>query len=344
MRHFSKLQQEETRLREYGIRVNYVRPVSYKGRRVWALGKRLYHNQPQHQTFHEFILAILQQALGREWWDRELNANPKHFLMECFQAFNLLKKKHATDANKETEHRWSVVPDGPSRFLLSVAFDVCSLFHTDKLPESLMSRLRHRDQFQGARYELGVAAVFARMNYDISFLDNPRNTEKHCEFIATDRATGKTVAVGAKSKHRKGVLHQSGVPTNALDANIARHIRKATTQSPGDMPFLIFVDINTPPAEIAVINETWRPQILKMLEDQHRPSVENPTMFTALYVTNFPYHYSADKCDGKNEVLEIRSPLPKHVIGDDTVYDSLIKALSHYGDVPCFDVDGVLGW
>jgi len=49
---------------EYGVHVNYVSPISYQGRRVWALGAKVYPNRPPKETFHEFLLHVLKTTLG----------------------------------------------------------------------------------------------------------------------------------------------------------------------------------------------------------------------------------------------------------------------------------------
>jgi hypothetical protein len=52
---------------EYGIHINYVRPVPWQGRKVWAIGNRLYANRPPRETFHEFILSVLRGVFGESW-------------------------------------------------------------------------------------------------------------------------------------------------------------------------------------------------------------------------------------------------------------------------------------
>lgn len=344
--HFMKGEREKARLLEQGIRINYVNPVEYQGRRVWGLGSRLYYNRPPRETFHEFIVFVLQQALGREWWEREKAATDKHYLMTCFDSFRTFKQRNATAENREPDGRWSAVPDGHSRYLSSVAFDVCTLMHTGKLPEPLLQRLRDRAQFQGARYEIGIAAVFARLGYSIQFLDDPSLTTKHCEFFATNSTTGESIAVEAKSRHRAGVLNTPGSTDEPrlLRGDIARHLREAAGQAPGDRPFLIFVDVNVPPSGPEIINQTWRPEILRIMNEHHVPGPGAPTTFTAVYVTNFPYHFEGEMSAGRNEILEIVSPMPGYKISDSELNILLERALKHYGEVPSFDVDGVLGW
>jgi hypothetical protein len=48
-------------------------------------------------------------------------------------------------------------------------------------------------QFQGARYEIAIAAVFARLDCEIRFLDQDEELhgKKHVEFVATRPQLGR---------------------------------------------------------------------------------------------------------------------------------------------------------
>jgi hypothetical protein len=340
----AKIQREQDRLLERGIRINYVTPIVAEGQKLGGLGSRVYYNRPPQETFHEFILSILHDVLGKEWREEQTKTTEKHYLMTCFEAARALMTGSQAQ-NQPVPEIKSTIVDGPTKYLLSVAFDVCSLIHAQRLPEDLIARLRGRNEFQGARYELGIAAIFARLGYTIEFLNDPSATEKHCEFYATDPTSGESIAVEAKSRRRPGVLHMEGERSDdtLLRAGVARHIREAAQQGPGDRPFLIFIDINSPHAEVETINETWRPEILKVVNEQYPASPDNPTPFTAVYVTNFPFHYDGASTHG-GAGLEIRSPYPKHSLKDERVFEFIMRACKYYGDVPSFDVDGVLGW
>jgi hypothetical protein len=76
----------DRRLREeYGIFVNYVSPIHWQGRTVWALGSRLYLDGPPNETFHEFILRVLRGTFGQAWADEqsELPEDERHFIFIC---------------------------------------------------------------------------------------------------------------------------------------------------------------------------------------------------------------------------------------------------------------------
>jgi hypothetical protein len=60
-----------------------------------------------------------------------------------------------------------------------------------------VQRLRSYEAFQGARYEIAVAATFVRCGFDIEWVEE--KAKKHCEFNATHKGTGENIAVETKS-------------------------------------------------------------------------------------------------------------------------------------------------
>jgi hypothetical protein len=50
--------------------------LTWNGRKVWAVGSRVDRKPPPNETFHEFILYVLGDALG-ESWDADQAALPK---------------------------------------------------------------------------------------------------------------------------------------------------------------------------------------------------------------------------------------------------------------------------
>lgn len=207
---FRKQEMERKHLHNLGIYLNFVKPVIFKGKKVWALGSRVYPTRPPSETFHEFTFFVLQQTLGFTWWQKQssLLDEEKHFIMYCYGKYGEWRKKNATQKHK-VGGLWAARPDGWTRALLSLAFDVFSILHADHLPDQLLKRLRNKDQYQGARYEIVVAAIFARLGYKIKFLDEDTEIEgKRCEFIAYNNSTGDQMAVEVKSKEREGVTYK----------------------------------------------------------------------------------------------------------------------------------------
>jgi hypothetical protein len=60
-----------------------------------------------------------------------------------------------------------------------------------RLPESLIERLKDFQAFQGARYEVLIAAVFVRAGFEIEWIDDTKAVGKHPEFIAIHKNTKK---------------------------------------------------------------------------------------------------------------------------------------------------------
>lgn len=341
--HFEKVRAEQNALRQLGINMNFVTPIVFKGQKAWAIRNRVYHSRPPQETFHEFIVFVLFATLGQEWFDRQKAEADKHFIIQCYEAFLALKSKAAVPANQKGEHLWSVDMDGPTKYLLSLAFDVASLAHAQPIPERLLNRLRDRNQFQGARYELGIAAIFARLGFDVQFLDGTiPEGKKHCEFVA--KRDSLEIAVEAKSRHLPGVIHTKGVQDQekALKGEVRQLFEDAQSQAPGGKPFLIFIDVNAPPSKSAKeVEGHWYGRISEILRNTVKVTPGQPTIPTAVYATNYAYHYQQDHVAG-NELSEHISSFPRNPINDLIFFTELVTALQHYGTIPSFDVDGVL--
>jgi hypothetical protein len=86
------------------------------------------------------------------------------------------------------------------RRITSLAHDLYLLQKVDRLPDGLVNRLRNHDGFQGARYEIAIAAAFVKCDFEIEWIGDLR--VKHPEFIARNKQTGEEVAVETKSRRR----------------------------------------------------------------------------------------------------------------------------------------------
>lgn len=93
--------------------------------------------------------------------------------------------------------------NGWVRYLLSLAWDVTTLIHAGEPPEGIIARLRDRTQYQGGRYELAIAATFARLDCSIRWLDADASlgSGKRVEFEATFRLTVKRPPSRRRAAH-----------------------------------------------------------------------------------------------------------------------------------------------
>lgn len=343
----AQAQANERRLREeFGVHINYVAPIMFQGGKVWAIGSRVYPGRRANETFHEFIVSILRGTLGEPWRAAEA-ARPqgeRHFVYECFEQMHAFLSERIDSEEVARVGEVALTPNGWVRYLISLAWDVATLVHAGEPPQELIGRLRDRDNYQGARYELAIAAIFARLDCSIRWLDaDPAlRRVKHVEFEATHRPSGQTLAVEAKSRHRAGVINQPGThdpgdPLRADDGALRRLFAKALDKAPDDQPFLIFIDINAPRAT----DPDWQAGVHDWLGTLTPPTPQDPEAYNAMYVTNFSPHYDADAVGADGSWLVTR---PGHVrvqLQHDLQPD-LMRALDSYGRVPAFGEDNTL--
>jgi hypothetical protein len=339
LEHLRKFQQERMELEKMGIYINYVKPIVFKGKKVWAIGSRVYFQRPPNETFHEFILFILQQNLGFEWWQEQLKLSfdKRHFIMQCFQGYSEWAEKQSENPENRVGEVWAAVPNGWTRSLTSLAFDVASLIHKQKLPDFLLNRLKNMNEFQGARYEIIIAAIFARLGFEIEFLDEGNVEEKHPEFIA--RKDGMEVAVEAKSKHRKGVLHFPGDKSDKeMKIKVLNLLHNANLKQINNRHFLIFIDVNYPMTPgMKTEDENWVKELTEARKrDLDENSDDNPK-YNGVYFTNFSYHYSGDDISPSTQFITELPLNPQHPISDPRFVSKLFDALNNYGNVPNLD-------
>lgn len=328
-------QAERAELQAMGIRINYVRPALLEGQKYWALGSRLYRTRGD-LSFHDFLIETLAHVLGDEWWSNQRSRSPddRHFLAKCFDNFHRMREFGCLEPGIATYSAES--PGGLVHHLRSVAFDVATLMHRSHLSDHLLRRLRHRDQYQGARYEIGIAAVFSRLDCDVEFYDTAARG-RHPEFVASIRDSEIQIAVEAKSKHREGVINVRGVfDESDVKTDIRRQLREARKQNPGNLPFMIFVDINLPPRpDLRLPDKSWMLDLTRKLQRQSAAS-RTPDPVTLTAVTNFAQHYDRNRPASPGEFLMIHPEKVKYPVPRDFLAD-IQRALISYGNVPNFD-------
>jgi hypothetical protein len=299
--------------------------AEHQGYRFRAVGGRLYYG-PLDESFHEFVLRLLADQLTHEWIRKELAKEPpeQHIIVQWF-----LEKDELFASNAESHGQGvrSVVMTGGVKALLALGYDVYSLLHTGKILPKLVNRLKDRDQFQGAKYEMAVAAIAARCGLKLQWL----NAEgKHCEFVGNDQRTGLEIGFEAKSHHRPGVLHAPGDPQTAqeMKVKLGDHIKRALQQAPKNLPFIIFNDLNLPP-EVEV--QDWQSRIDDSLEKSK--VLEDALELSIVIVTNFAWHFTDEGEPPDGNVAVIETPNPTRPVPSEII-DRLVTAASQYGYVP----------
>jgi hypothetical protein len=196
-----------------------------------------------------------------------------------------------------------------------------------------VKRLRHADQFQGARYEAAVAAVFTRAGYKLTWM-NARD-RKLPEFIATHPGSGKELAVEAKSRHRAGVLGRPGAPPDAetLRVDVSNLLERALQKEVDGRSLVVCLDLNLPVDEERSLEE-WgqelRANVFGPFEETYG---DGPRPFSAVFLTNYSWHWRGRQPPGDSMSFvvvphEAEVRLPRNEVR------LLAEALFQYGGVP----------
>lgn len=307
----------------------------WKGQRFRAVGSRLYIRPPK-ETFHEFLISHLMFLLKKDWFNHQkrLPLNQRHQIMQWWYDYHAWKREKSTAENR-ADGGWAALPSGNVQSLLTLAHDVYQIAHCTTVPDELLSRLKRGHEFQGARYEIAVAAIFARIGCSIAFFPR-QGPVRHAEFIAAQRDCGVEVEVEAKSRRRPGVLHEQGELDLelALRGDVEALFEDALHQASGENPFIVFIDLNALPTPDTPMEEKpWILRANRLLDKRCSPSPDSPDPFTALYLTNFAYHYSGSATAPAGELAWTMSPYPKRGLPA-SFLQLLADSVKNYGNIP----------
>ena len=326
-----------------GARTHILSSTVMGDTRFRVLWNKLFHS-PQKETFHEFLDGLVLTTLGKNWFDEQL-ARPvekQNAIVRWRSALlSLLKKPGDASDALNTGHTLT----GPVKAYLGFAYDLYWLQLVNKLPETLITRLKSPG-YQGARYEVLIAAVFARAGFDIEWIDDKKATGKHPEFIATHKRTGKRVGVETKSRKRPGTYDFRGSvsPETHLKGDVFGLYETAVKQAPQEgMPFLIFIDANVPATvapgvpphgDLPVDNFPWMKAIRDGLVDLWQ-ATEQPSAESAVFITNFAFYYGDDDEPSPVGMGSFFPSLnPRVPIVDEPMIQDLLHCVQLYAEVP----------
>lgn len=341
-------------LQQHGIFIDFVAPTIFKEKSVWVLGSRLYPNEKPNITFHEFLLSALAQELGKEWiLDQENKTlEQRHFIMKCHYYYGEWRNKEnkRPEEPNNNEVIWSNIPDGYSKSLISLAFDFACIIHINgHVPKQIIDRLKLMDSnYQGARYEIMVAGILSRMGCKLEYLDEKFEHEKyipkHNEFLVTDPLTKFSFSVEAKSKVRKGVLHEEGqaLPYQLWNNATKPYKDAVNDQIPENIAYIVFADVNSPPTpELSIDNKPYFKEILDNRKNTPVNKPDNLDPCSAIVYTNYSYHYQTKNESNTNEAVLVVPQYAKYTLPEVLVI-RLQHTLTGYSYIPDIKYDGTI--
>jgi hypothetical protein len=300
---------------------------------------------PQHETFHQFLDALVFGTLGKDWFEKQLLLpfkNQNEIVKWRKAMVELLRRPGDADDDVSTGHTLT----GPTKAYQCFGYDLYWLQLVHRLPDSLIKRLKDFHKFQGARYEILVAAVFTRAGFDIEWIDDTKASGKHPEFIATHKGTGRNIAVEAKSRRRPGSINFPGTvtPETHLKGDVFDLYDAAIPKAPdGDIPFLIFIDANVPDSpqkglpsysHIPIETTPWMQDIRDRLVEIWDAATE-PTPESAVVITNCAFYYGDnDSPSPAGMGAFFASKKPRVPVPDDPMMADLAYCFQTYDTVP----------
>ena len=285
--------QKKMRRNDYGA----VRPMissDFEGHKVVAVGNRI-HFSKKWKTFHDFLFCYLKITLDREWFAVELrkDAENRHSIASWYISLCEFQHEHST----EKQEFYSAICTGTVAAYLSLAYDLYVLRHHSLLQERLVERLKNKEQFQGARYEVYVTATFIKAGFDIEFEDEADTSTSHCEFVATHKMSGNRYSVEAKSRHRPGLLAHTDNrgARQQIPLRIRRLLRSALAKRARHVR-IVFIDVNMPPEDVGPFAKSWFKPLVHEIQRVEKGQINGqPVPAAYLAFTNHPYHYAGDE-------------------------------------------------
>lgn len=322
---------EEERQRRYG-KVRPVISAKFQGHQFVAVGSRLYFDK-NWRNFTDFLIFYVKDVMGKEWWLGEAAKSPaeRHPIVKWHDHLIELQKDQQPDPETGLV---SAVKDGILAALLALAYDLYVLRNYSKLQDEVVTRLRHRDQFQGARYELFVAATFVRAGCDIAYEDESDGSRKHTEFVAKHTESGLELAVEAKARQR----HMRGQFDMATIRPGVRDLLLSAAEKGAVHPLVVFVELNLPP-EDSRQPPSWKAHVDQVVVEI--TAEKRKVLFDLIVFTNRPHLYGeAGEPDPSRHIYALR-PSTSRV--PEAIADALGDAASQYGNIPSrsSDVSGV---
>ena len=327
--------EHERREREGGAKP--VMSGRLNGTTVVAVGGVLRYSK-QWRTFADFLIDYVVGEVGTEWFQGESEklAADRHPLVRLRESFY-----EFTAAQKAEGGMIRARPSGPAYEYLLVAYELYLVAHHMKLQRRVIDRLKNREGYEGARFELVVAASCIKAGLLIEMEDESDISGKHPEFVATHPPTAFRFAVEAKRRHR--IVKAERTAARADKADLSGLLTSAFKKDPA-LPYLVVVDVNLPPVEAT--DGADPDQVVKQLNAtlKRLPSeADGMEPYSVLALTNRPDLYVGVHSAAPSYWSYLQAAEnPRHGGLPVEVVESLARALQHQRDLPHDVFDPIL--
>lgn len=338
------LQRADASRREWLARCGHIRPyisVDYAGRKFVAAGSKLYFSGKTKWNFVvDFLMDYIPMVFGKDWCESEIEKKEEERHPVIQWRVHGIRFMNAQTRQPDGSYVLSA-RTGPLAAYLAFALNLFAIEDNSRLDDILLERLKHKDQFQGARHEVFAEATCLRAGYAIEREDEKDRSRRHAEFTAKHKDTGQLLSVEAKSKHRAGVLGQPGVhnPATKLSLRFGGLLNDAIAKNPGH-PLVVFIDTNLPyRAAERVLGrhplDPYKPSSIMMaLLDRDRKEHGGKDLYAMLVFTNHPHHYvAASERDPSSHWFAVMSNPPTGVQHPEALRE-LLRAVEMYGQIP----------
>jgi hypothetical protein len=332
-----KLSQEQAYVSSHG-KGKPIITTEFKDWRFVAAGNELHYAQKDKtQYFPDFLSNYIRSKLSPEWGNAEI-AKPleeRHQILQWYDSMChfQLKQQPQEDGTYKTSANGSMLSWN------RLAYDLYLIKHNAELQEEVLNRIKNKQQFQGARFELTVAASMIVAGFEINFEDENDRSKKHTEFIAS-HPSDVQIAVEAKSRHRNGVLGFGESLGTTLEDQIPkvaveRLINRALAKNP-DIPFFIFIDVNLPYSEENQEGNPWFKEMVKTVEKICQRFKPGEFPANAIFFCNDPTYQEQEKVpQGMNFwCYELPIENPKHPLPNTTLIREVTHAIMQRTNIP----------
>lgn len=295
-----KIQEINTKRHAYEVAHGKSKPIistEFKDYRIVFVGNELHYAKKETvKYFTDFLTNYIRLKIGTEWGNQEIakDLEERHQVLKWYDSMCHFQAKQ----KPQEDGTYKTTANGSMLSWYRLAYDLYLIKHNSILQEKILNRLKNRQQFQGARFELCAAASMIVSGFEINFEDEDDTSRKHAEFLAKDN-TGLEIAVEAKSRHRDGILEYRSSPRRSgnphpLKVAVKGLIRKALDKKQ-EYPYFIFIDVNLPYREENPHSDLWFEEMAKTVEDIKQEYEIGAFPANAIFFCNDPTYQEPEK-------------------------------------------------